>query len=430
MSEHQIFAKCAWRLIPLMGLLYLFNFLDRLNVGFAALTMNKDLNFSPSVFGFGAGALYVGYLLFQVPGGVILERVGARRGIFCIIAVWGLISAGCALVTGPASFYVLRFLLGAAEAGFFPGAIFYLTLWFPKEYRVRYAASFVSAVAYSGIIGGPLSGLILAHADGMAGLHGWQWLFLLEGLPAFFLAFAVLKLLPDGPADAAWLSAAEKRTIAARLEAETFAGERDVLRALRDPRVLMLALAGFAHGLALYGPTIWLPLIVQGMGFSNLATGFVVALPYLVSAGVMIAWGRSSDRTGERIWHLVLAWLLCAFGLAVASLAQSNALELAGLTFAVVGVFIAISQLMTLPSYFLRGPAAAGAVGLINAIVALGGVVGPSIIGVLKEQTGSYASSLATLAFGLVLSSLLVLAIGRSLAPRASMAGSEVGSVG
>jgi ACS family tartrate transporter-like MFS transporter len=425
MSEKQIFAKCAWRLIPFMGLLYLINFLDRLNVGFAALTMNKDLDFSPSVFGFGAGALFVGYLLFQVPGSVILERFGARRGIFCIMAAWGLFSAGSAFVQGAASFYVLRFLLGVAEAGFFPGMIIYLTLWFPKEYRVRYAASFVSAISYSGIVGGPLSGLILSTTNGVAGLHGWQWLFLLEGLPAFFLAFAVLKLLPDGPADAAWLNAAEKGTIAARLEAETSTGERDLLRALRDPRVLVLALAGFAHGLALYGPTLWLPLIVQGMGFSNFATGFVVALPYLASAGAMIAWGRSSDARGERIWHLVLAWLLCAFGLAVASLAQSTVLELFGLTLAVVGIFTAISHLMTLPSSFLRGPAAAGAIGLINAIVALGGVVAPPVIGVLKEQTGSYAPAMALIAGGLVISSSLVLVLRRSLAPRLAFAVAE-----
>jgi MFS transporter, ACS family, tartrate transporter len=244
-------------------------------------------------------------------------------------------------------------------------------------------------------------------------------------LPAFFLAFAVLKLLPDGPADAAWLSAAEKGIIAARLEAETSTGERDLLRALRDPRVLVLALAGFAHGLALYGPTLWLPLIVQGMGFSNFATGFVVALPYLASAGAMIAWGRSSDARGERIWHLVLAWLLCAFGLAVASLAQSTVLELFGLTLAVVGIFTAISHLMTLPSLFLRGPAAAGAIGLINAIVALGGVVAPPVIGVLKEQTGSYAPAMALIAGGLVISSSLVLTLRRSLAPRLAFAVAE-----
>jgi ACS family tartrate transporter-like MFS transporter len=428
MSDDRVFVKCAWRLIPLMGLLYLVNFLDRLNVGFAALTMNKDLGFSPSVFGTGAGALFAGYLIFQVPLSVTMERFGARRGIFWIMAVWGLISAGCAFVQGPLSFYVLRFLLGAAEAGFFPGMMFYLTLWFPKAYRARYSATFVSAIAYSGIVGGPLSSFILANADGIGGLHGWQWLFLIEGLPAFLLAFAVLKLLPDQPAHATWLSAAEKATIAARHEAEPSTGERDLSRAIRDPRLLALSLAAFAHGTALYGPTLWLPLIVQGMGFSNFTTGFVVALPYLTAAFVMILWGRSSDKSGERIWHLVFAWLLCAFGLAMASLAQGYAFQLLGLTLGVVGIFTAITQLMTLPPLFLRGPAAAGGIAVINTVVSLGGVVAPPVIGLLKEETGSYSSSMAMIALGLVLSSALVRALVRELAPRAAIGSVELES--
>ncbi|HYM16964.1 MAG TPA: MFS transporter [Micropepsaceae bacterium] len=418
MTEEGIFLKCAWRLIPFMGVLYLINFLDRLNVGFAALTMNKDLDFSPSVFGIGAGALFAGYLIFQVPVSMTMERFGARRGIFWIMAVWGLISAGCAFVQGPRSFYMLRFLLGAAEAGFFPGAMFYLTLWFPKAYRARYSAGFVSALAYAGIIGGPLSSFILANADGIAGLHGWQWLFLLEGLPAFLLAFAVLKLLPDGPATAAWLSAEEKSTIATRHAAEPATGERDLIQAIRDPRILALSLASFAHGAALYGPTLWLPLIVQEMGFSNFATGFVVALPYLASAVVMIIWGRSSDRSGERIWHLIFAWLLCAFGLLVGSFAQNHAVQIGGLTLAMVGIFTSITQLMSLPPLFLRGPAAAGGIAVLNTVVSLGGVVAPPVIGMLKEQTGSYGLSMIMIAVGLALSSALVRAFVRDVTPR------------
>ena len=426
MSEQQIFAKCAWRLIPLMGLLYLFNFLDRLNVGFAALTMNRDLGFSPTVFGFGASALFAGYLLFQVPGSVMFARFGTRRCAFTIMIVWGLLSAGCAFIRGPVSFYVLRFLLGAAEAGFFPGMMFYLTLWFPKAYRVRYAASFVSAIAYSGIIGGPLSGLILTHADGVAGLRNWQWLFLLEGLPVFLLAFVVLRLLPDGPTHASWLSQPEKDTIAARLNSETVVGKADLLAAAKDPRVVMIAIASIAHGAALYGTTVWLPLMVQEMGFSNLATGFATAVPYLVSAVVMVLWGRSSDRTGERIWHLVCSWLLCAFGLVVAAFVHGTAIQLLGLTCAVTGILTAISQVMTFPSWFLRGPAAAGAIGTINTVASLAGAVAQPIIGMIKDQTGGYAASMAMLAFGLVLSAMLIVAFSRSLAPGEAVA--KVGS--
>jgi ACS family tartrate transporter-like MFS transporter len=419
MSDDRVFAKVAWRLIPFMALLFFLNLLDRLNVGFAALTMNKDLGFTPSVFGFGAGALFVGYLLLQVPGAAMLERFGVRRGVFCILAVWGALSASCAFVQGPTSFYVLRFLLGASEAALFPSMMFYLTLWFPRECRVRYAAGFVSAAAYSGVIGGPVSSLILANADGLAGLHGWQWLFLLEGLPAFLLAFPALKLLPDSPQNAAWLSPAEKQIIAARLDPPAPQGKRDVFSGLRDWRVRVLALAGFAHGLALYGLQLWLPLIVQDMGFSTRATGFVVAAPNLAAAIVMVYWGRSSDKRNERVWHLVLAWLLCASGLAIASATQATAIALVGLTFAMVGILTAILQLFTLPSMFLRGPGGASAAGLINALVSLGGATGPAVIGLVREQTGGYAPAMAAIACGLLLSSTLVLSIRRSLAPSA-----------
>jgi ACS family tartrate transporter-like MFS transporter len=392
------------------------------NVGFAALTMNRDLGFSPTVFGFGAGALFAGYMLFQVPGAVSVARVGVPRGVFSLMAVWGLLSAGCAFVQGPASFYVLRFLLGAAEAGFFPAMVFYLTLWFPGEYRARYTAMFVSAVAWSGIVGGPLSGFILTTADGAAGLHGWQWLFLCEGLPAFVFAFAVLKLLPEAPAQAPWLSVAEKHVIATRLARDAPA-ERDVSAALRDPRVLVLSLTGLAHGAALYGTTVWLPLIVQGMGYSNLATGFLTAVPYAASAMIMVAWGRSSDRSGERMWHLVLAWLLCATGLLVAGIAQNSVVQLLGLTLAVAGTLTSITQLMTLPSWFLRGPAAAGATGLINMTVSLAAALAQPLIGMVKEQTGGYGAGMAMLAFLLVVASVVVLTLGQKLIPRAAAVG-------
>jgi MFS transporter, ACS family, tartrate transporter len=429
MSEQQVFSKCAWRLIPFMVLLYLVNFLDRLNVGFAALTMNKDLGLSPAIFGFGAGVFFIGYLLFQVPANVILERVGARRWIFCITAIWGLISASNAFVQGPASFYALRFLLGVAEAGLFPGMIFYLTLWFPQTNRARFNARFYLAIPLAGIIGGPLSGLILGM-DGVGDLHGWQWLFLIEGTPALVLAFAVLKFLPDGPADASWLTGAEKKTIAARHAAEDSTGHRDLWRALRDPRVLTLGLVNFGIQCGLYGTTLWLPQIVQAMGFSNLATGFVVALPYVAAMAAMILWGRSSDRRGERIWHVALPILLAAAGFAGASLARTDPLVLAALTLSMVGIVSAYGPFWSLPSSFLGGSAAAGGIALVNTIASLGGFAGPSLIGVLKEQTGGYASAMAMLAIVFVVAALIVLALGRAMAARPVLVAPQAGGAG
>jgi ACS family tartrate transporter-like MFS transporter len=265
MSEQQIFAKCAWRLIPFIMLLYVTNYLDRVNVGFAALTMNKDLSFSASVYGFAAGIFFLSYALFQIPASVILERVGARRSVFCIMAAWGAISAANAFLREPIGFYVLRFLLGLAEAGFFPGMILYLTLWFPQAYRARVTAIFMAAIPLSSIIGGPLSGLILGM-EGVLGTHGWQWLFLLEGLPSCLLAFAALRYLPDGPSTATWLSAEEKAAIASRIAAEASRSGCNVWAGLIDLRVLTFGMGGFCFSFAFFGSQLWLPQIVQEMG--------------------------------------------------------------------------------------------------------------------------------------------------------------------
>jgi ACS family tartrate transporter-like MFS transporter len=411
-SERQLLTKCAWRLIPFMGLLYLVNYLDRVNAGFAALTMNKDLGFSASIFGLGAGIFFAGYLLFQIPSNLILERVGARVAVCCMMAAWGAISAATAFVHTPFAFYVLRFSLGVAEAGFFPGMIFYLTLWFPRAYRGQFTAAFTCAIPLSGILGGPLSSLVL-QMNGLLGLYGWQWLFLIEGLPACVLAFAVLKLLPDRPATAAWLSAAEKNAIASQLTDQPAAESRDFWTALRDARVIAIALAGFGRGAALYGATLWLPLIVQAMGFSNLLVGFIVPIPYLASVVAIVLWGYSSDRSGDLVWHVTLPTLLAAAGFAGASIFAGNILVLASLSFAMVGLLAAASPHFVLASSFLRDKAAAGSIALLNSGTSLGGFVGPLLVGVLKEQTGTYASAMAVLALGLLLSALIILALGR-----------------
>jgi ACS family tartrate transporter-like MFS transporter len=332
------------------------------------------------------------------------------------MVVWGAISASTSFVHGPVSFYVLRFFLGVAEAGFFPGMIFYLTLWFPKSHRTRFASAFNCAIPLSGIVGGPVSGLIL-QLDGVLGLHGWQWLFLLEGLPASLLAFAVQTWLPNGPKDAAWLNQSEKEAIAMRLAAET-TPEEDLWSALRDPRVLAVATAAFAQGCALYGTSLWLPQIVKTMGFTNLGTGLVVALFYLASMAAMVFWGYSSDKRGDRIWHAALAWLLAAAGFAGASIAQNDVVALVALALAVAGTLAAIGPYVTIVPTFLSGPAAAAGIALVNALVSLGGFAGPYLIGVLNERSGNYDSAMVILAVELILAAAIVLALGRAIDSR------------
>jgi ACS family tartrate transporter-like MFS transporter len=416
-EQDQVFTKCAWRLIPFMGLLYLVNYIDRTNAGLAALTMNKDLGFSPTVFGFGAGIFFMGYALFQVPANVILERIGARRWVFCIMAAWGLLAASNALVQTPISFYVVRFLLGVTEAGFFPGMLLYLTYWFPRGYIPLYTAYFMIALPLSFVISGPISSLIL-RMDGMAGLHGWQWMFLMEGLPAFLLAFVVLRFLPDGPAHASWLANGEKKAIAARLLAEEPAGRPNLWPALRDPRVLALGIAYFAWVGAFYGIALWLPQIVKAMGFSNTATGLVVALCYVAAIPASILGGRSSSKRGERIWHVALPYLLTATSLAIASLTQSNAIVLVAFVIGLAANFAAQGAFFSLPSSFLRGTAVAGGIGLIGTFGNIGAFLGPVLIGVLVQGSGNYRTGFAADAIGYTLAALIVIAVGRALAPR------------
>lgn len=400
-----------------MMLLYVVNFIDRSNVGFAALTMNKDLGFSPSVYGFASGIFFIGYLLFQVPATVLLERIGARRLTAGIMLIWGLISASNALVRDAHTFYAVRFVLGIAEAGFFPGMIFYLTLWFPKRLRGRYCAMFSSAIPLAGIIGGPLSGLILG-LDGVAGLHGWQWLFLIQGLPASLLAFAVLKYLPDSPARAEWLDEAEKKNISAGLGPAMVADESNLWKSLRDPRVSLLGIAAIAGGSGLYATSLWLPQIIHAMGFSNRETGFISAVPYLAAMGAMILWGRASDAAGERIWHTVLAWLFAAAGFAIACVSGNHLLVLLGLVCAIVGVLSAFGPFYSLPSSFLTGPGAAGGIALVNSIANFGGFLGPYLVGILKEWRGGYTAAYAALATFLILAAVLVIMVGRTMPSR------------
>jgi ACS family tartrate transporter-like MFS transporter len=393
------------------------NYIDRVNVGVAALTMNKDLGLSPSAFGFGAGIFFIGYMIFQVPANLILEKLGARRWVFLILAIWGLISAANALTQGPLSYYFLRFSLGVAEAGFFPGMLLYLTYWFPQSYRGRFIAGFMAAIPLANIIGAPLSSLIL-EMDGIAGLHGWQWMFLLEGLPASLLAFAALRFLPDRPASASWLSTEEKNIIAARLDAEDTSEQRAFWPALRDPRVIAIGIVLLGNQVGLYGIQLWLPQIVKAMGFSNLATGFVVSLTFIAAMVAMIYWGKRSDVRGERIWHVIIPLLIGAGGLVAASVVHSTALELLALAVAMVGTLAYNGPFFSLPSTFLAGTAAAGGLGFINTIGSFGRFLGPATVGVLRQESGDYASGMAAMGLAMLISALIVLALGRTLTAR------------
>ncbi|MEI7790678.1 MAG: MFS transporter [Alphaproteobacteria bacterium] len=418
-QQNQVFTKCAVRLIPFLMLLYFVNYLDRVNVGFAALTMNKDLGFSPSVYGAAASIFFISYAIFQIPATLFVARLGHKRAICVVMAFWGAVSAATSLVTEPYGFYAARFLLGVAEAGFFPGIILYLTFWFPREYRARFTAIFMTAIPLSSTFGGPLSGLLL-QLDSLGGLRGWQWLFLIEGLPACALALVVLKFLPNGPAQASFLSQAEKDTITARLAEERPASHTSVWPGIFDLRVLLLGLVGTGINSAIFGTQLWMPLIVKSLGYSNLATGFIIAVPWMLGIAVMILVARSSDRRGERPWHVAISLAIAACGFVIAAMATNPYLEIAGLFVVVLGIIGHYGPFYTLASSFFAGRAAPASIAAVNLLsTGLGGFIGPNLIGQLKQSTGGYPAGMLALAVGLVISVILVLSLRQVMAARA-----------
>lgn len=405
-------AKVRRRLIPFLFLLYVVAYLDRVNIGFAALDMNRDLGFSAAVYGAGSGVFFVTYFLFEVPSNLLLARLGARVWIARIMATWGLVSAGMVLVHDAVTFYALRFALGAAEAGFFPGIIYYLTQWFPARERASAVALFMTATAIAGVIGGPVSGALLL-LDGALGLRGWQWLFLIEGLPAVLLAPVVLRWLPDRPTEAHWLTADERdaltRQLAIDMREEPAA--HDALRpALRDSRLWVLGLVYGCLVVAFYGISFWLPQMLQGMGHqSSAAVAVMSALPYVAAAIGMTAIGTRSDRTGTHRAHVAWPALLGAVGFVLTALGPvSVPWALGCLSLSAVGIWGALGPFWALPAAFLTGRAAAGGIALINSIGNLGGFVGPSFIGLVRDRTGSFSIGLLTLAGALVIGAALV----------------------
>jgi len=400
--ERSLLSKVTRRLIPFMFLLYIVSYLDRINVGFAALQLNKALNFDPTVFGLGAGIFFIGYFIFEVPSNLILERVGPRIWIARILVTWGIISSATMFVNGALTFYILRFLLGIAEAGFFPGMILYLTYWFPAEARGRAVARFMTANAMAGVIGGPISGLLL-RMNGAAGLAGWQWLFLIEGMPAVILGFVTLAYLPDGPKHAPWLRAEEKEWLVSKLQRE----RGDVRRrdhhtlgqALRSGRVWTLAFIYFAVIMSFYGISIWLPQIVQAFsGMSDLIVGFITAVPYLAATIGMVLAGRNSDRTRERHLHVAVLAFVGSAGLVAAALLTSPVAELAALSLAAVGIWGTLGPFWAMSSEFLSGTGAAAGIALINSVGNLGGFLGPYLVGLVRGRTGNFALALLALA--------------------------------
>jgi MFS transporter, ACS family, tartrate transporter len=404
--------KVAWRLIPFLGVLYFFAFLDRVNVGFAALTMNADLGLSAAAYGLGSGIFFLGYVLFEVPSNVLLERFGARAWIARIMISWGVLSASMAFVQGPASFYTVRFLLGVAEAGFFPGIIYYLTCWFPSRYRARIIALFMVALPLSSVIGAPISTSLLGIRA--AGLEGWQWMFLLEAIPTIILGVAVLGMLTNKPADASWLTLEERGWLEREIAAEHTEAQHEhtssLLKALMLPRVWRHGLVYFTVLVGLYGFSFWLPQIIASLGsLTNLQVGLMTTIPYALSCIALVAWGRHSDATGERSWHVAAPPLLAALALATSGGVANPLLAFGALCVAAVGIYACLPAFWALASRGLHGAAAAGAIALINSIGNLGGFLGPTAIGYAKEKTGSYAVSLLLIALCLAVGAVLVL---------------------
>ena len=414
--EARTMGKVTRRLVPFLILCYFVAYLDRVNVGFAGASMRADLGLSAAAFGGAAGIFFIAYFFFEVPSNLALDRFGARVWIARIMVTWGLISGAQAFVVGEASFNAVRLLLGLAEAGFFPGIIFFLTLWFPSAYRARIVGLFMFAIPISTVIGAPLSGLVL-KLDGAAGLHGWQWMFLIEALPALLMSTAVLAYLTDRPRTAAWLTPEESGWLQDRLDAERANRESrhriGWRRAIVDPRVIALGFVYMGANIPQYGLSFFLPQIVKAFGgLSSVEVGVVTAAPYLVGAVGMILWSRSSDRTGERKWHTVIPFLCMAAGLLAASVMPSPTLTMACLCVAGFGFFAVYASFWALPTALLSGTGAAAGIAAINSIGNLGGYFGPQVFGLLRDRTGGDAAGLVFLAACALVGAGIVLWLG------------------
>ncbi|MFC9353436.1 MFS transporter [Arthrobacter sp. NPDC057013] len=396
--------KVRGRLMPLIVLLYFVAYLDRNNVGFAKLTMSEDIGLSAAAYGLGAGMFFIGYALLEIPSNAGMYRFGARKWIARILISWGIFATAMALVNGETTFYVVRFLLGAAEAGFFPAILFYLTLWFPAPQRVLVLGIFILAQPVSNALGAPVSGLLL-QMEGVAGLHGWQWLYIIEGIPAILLGLLTPVLMTDKPSHAHWLAADEREWLTRTMDEELAHKQKGqphhFLAGLKDSRTVAYSALYFGLVCGIYGLGLWMPTIVAALGkFNTTQVGFIVAIPYTIAAVFVYFWGRRSDRTGNRVLPASISMVMAAVGLVAAgSLVQVNAvLAMIALTLAAMGIYSAIAPFLAMPSTALVGAAAAAGLAMVNSLGNLGGFVAPYIVGVLNDATGDNRSGLLFLA--------------------------------
>ncbi len=418
--ETRVAHKLYWRIIPFVMVLYFVSFLDRVNVGFAAFSMNKAIGLSSSAYGFGSGIFFLGYVLFQVPSNLIMMRVGARGWIARVVVAWGLVSVASAFVVGPHSFYVMRFLLGLAESGFFPGTILYLSIWFPARHRAQAIAAFMAAAPLSTAIGSPISGALM-ELPKFLGLMNWQWLYIIEALPAIMLGFLTLKVLTDKPEDAKWLDSEERAWLASTLHAESTESKSHsgkvegggVWAALCDPRVLALSLVYSGTSAGLYVLGLWSPLILKQFGYSALTIGWLNSAPSLVAVVAMILWARHSDRTLERTWHVAIPAMAACLGFVWAGAALTAIPVILALMIVNIGVNGNKGPVWAMPSLFLTGASAAAGIALINSMGNLGGFVGPVLVGWLKDRWGSYAGGLYVVGGMCALSAIVVVLLSR-----------------
>jgi len=419
--EDAAYARVTWRLLPLLFICYVAAYLDRVNVGFAKLQMLNELHFSEAIYGLGAGIFFIGYFLFEVPSNLLLHRVGARKWIARIMISWGLVSGCMMFVHTPTSFYVLRFLLGLAEAGFFPGIILYLTYWYPSARRSKVTSLFMTGIPMAGVIGGPLSGWILGSLDGVNGLSGWKWLFMMEAVPSIALGIVLLLFLDDRIADAKWLGAEDKQRLQRNIDAEHGQIEdHTAAGGFRNRKVWVLAAAYFGFIMGLYGIGFWLPSLVKASGVTNPATiGWLTAIPYAAAVVSMILTSRSSDRRRERRWHIAVPALAGAAGLVVSTFVpQAPLWAVITLTVATMGILTGLAQFWCLPPAFLGGAAAAAGIALINSVGNLAGFVSPFIVGWIKTETGSSNVGLYVIAASLVVGAGIVLSLSRRVVDR------------